>query len=67
MINEPLGLPKGSIRGILVLLIAIAAIVGIYIKADQVQLLITLLTGVTSFYFGGRSDWNKPEPTEGDK
>lgn len=53
--NEPLGLPRGSVRAILALIIVVAAVVGVFVLAAEAAGLLLALAGVvTSFYFKGR-------------
>lgn len=55
--DNPLGLPKGSIRAILaIMLSATACFMGISAGAYEMpEWLMTILTAVVAFYFGNRS------------
>jgi len=53
MTNEPLGLPKGSVRAILALIIAAGAIAGfVMAKPEIANKCLDILTGLIFFYFG---------------
>lgn len=54
MINEPLGLPKGSVRAIIALLIAITFCIGSSMSIAMPDLKIFLAT-IVGFYFGART------------
>ena len=58
--NQPLGLPKGSIRALIVIFVVIGSIFGILIgKPDDSKYFFNLLTSTISLYIGSRLDWNK--------
>lgn len=59
MQNEPLGLPKGSVRAILALLVVVSAIVGQFIVGSVSSELNTLANVALAFYFGTRSNGSK--------
>lgn len=59
----PLGLPKGSVRAILALVIVIAAIAGVFLlPADAAGLLLALAGVVTTAYFGERNREENGDP-----
>ena len=55
MINEPLAIPKGSVRAILAILITGATIGMAFYDKDLFVQLIPLTALVIGFYFGRRS------------
>lgn len=70
--NEPLGLPHGSVRAILALMV-VGATVGAYALSGQVaEGLIGIAGMVIGYYFGTRSgsgpaEPELPEPVAGDE
>ena len=65
MTNEPLGLPKGSIRALLVIIIVAGAVVGIMITNSEISnKFFDLLKMLIPLYFGSRLDWNKEKKEE---
>ena len=65
MQDHPLGLPKGSIRGILVIIIVAGAVAGTMIaKPDISNKFFDLLKMLIPLYFGSRLDWNKEKKEE---
>ena len=58
MINEPLGLPKGSVRAVLAILITLASLVGLYFKPEVSDKIMPALTAVLALYFGGRTNFS---------
>ena len=60
MQNEPLGLPKGSVRAILILAISVGSIIGIIIGPPDVKnRFFDLLKVFIPLYIGSRVNWDK--------
>jgi hypothetical protein len=55
--DEPLGLPKGSVRAIIALFVLSAVIIGVFVRNKGVELLIPIAGMVVGYYFGSRSDF----------
>lgn len=53
--DEPLGLPKGSVRAILALLLVISAVIEKYATGSVSGELNTLASAAVAFYFGNRA------------
>jgi uncharacterized membrane protein YccC len=49
--EQPLWLPRGSVRAILALILVLAAVVGILLKIGDIQILVALIGPVVGFYF----------------
>lgn len=58
--NQPLGLPKGSVRAILALLCVGGGMISMYINAITFEQFIVLSSTVLAFYFGTKKE---PETT----
>ena len=60
MTEHPLGLPQGSIRAILAIVIVIG-IIGAILLGNKIAIekLSPMAFAVITLYFGGRSDWTK--------
>jgi len=57
MTKEPLGLPKGSIRAIIAVLIVVSVIVAIFIgESESVKSLTPIAGMVIGYYFAQRSN-----------
>lgn len=55
MLNEPLGLPKGSIRAILTLVIVVGVLIALFtVKGEIVDKLTPIASMVFGYYFGSR-------------
>lgn len=61
--NEPLGLPHGSVRAILALLIVLATIAYMFVRGTPSTEMMTLSAMVVTWYFVKR-DGDEPAPTE---
>jgi hypothetical protein len=59
MINEPLGLPKGSVRAILILIITIFLFFCFAQSLDIPEQLLDFWIALVSFYFGLRAEFLK--------
>lgn len=56
MTNEPLGLPEGSVRAILALVIVVATVVAMFLgKTGAAGPLSSVAGAVIGFYFGNRT------------
>ncbi len=55
MRNEPLGLPKGSIRAIIALLIVVTTVVAIFVDKEVFSVLFPIAGTIVGYYFGRRS------------
>lgn len=58
---EPLGLPRGSVRAILTLLLVVVSAVGLFVPVvdDTLKQMFVLLTGIAvRDYFASRKDQN---------
>lgn len=61
--DEPLGLPRGSVRAIVTILIVIGAILHSVLNNANIGVLELLAASVVSYYFGSRaSETNGTEP-----
>lgn len=62
MENEPLGLPKRSIRALLtIMLVGLLAVCVFTGNEKGVEAFKYITIGATTFYFGSRVDFNKKE------
>ena len=53
--NEPLGLPKGSVRAIISLMIITGGILSMFFtEADTQNKMLNLVLAVVAFYFGSK-------------
>lgn len=60
MTDQPLGLPKGSIRAILVLLVVVGALIGVYAGGvEQSNKFFDILKVLIPLYIGSRVNWDK--------
>ena len=66
MKDTPLGLPDGSIRAILIILVVIGAMIGIFFvrNPDVNNKFFDILKMLIPLYIGGRMSWNKKEIKE---
>ena len=55
MTNEPLGLPKGSVRGIIAILITITISISALLNIAVNDIFMGLLCTIIGFYFGVRT------------
>lgn len=55
MPNEPLGLPKGSVRAILAIIVTGSCIGGLILRPESGTQILPALTAILAFYFGSRS------------
>lgn len=62
--NQPLFLPKGSIRAILALGMTGWFLACLWHKIVIEPQYITIWAGILGWYFGGRSDFNTKKPEE---
>ena len=62
--NQPLGLPKGSIRAILLLIISIAIITSFFFNIELPNKVIDLWLALVALYFGLRSNFNEEKKNE---
>ncbi|HIG96701.1 TPA: hypothetical protein HA249_07520 [Candidatus Woesearchaeota archaeon] len=54
--DQPLGLPRGSVRAILATLLVIATLVALFLKDQEVsRFLVPLVSVIVGYYFGRRS------------
>jgi len=54
--DQPLGLPKGSVRAILALILVVATLIAIFLKDQEVsRFLVPLVSVIVGYYFGRRS------------
>lgn len=54
--DQPLGLPRGSVRAILSMLIVIGALAALFLKDQETaRVLVPLVSLIVGFYFGRRS------------
>lgn len=67
MLNEPLGLPKGSIRAILALGTVGASIACLVKQIITFEQFITMNTAVFAFYFGTKKEDSKIELSSEEK
>lgn len=58
MKNEPLGLPKGSVRAIFILFFSITIFLFLFFKREIPEQLLDFWIALVSFYFGFRSNFN---------
>ena len=60
MTNEPFGLPKGTARAAIVILVGLGAVLGSLLGSTATaDKFIELLKYVIPFYFGSRVNWDK--------
>ena len=60
--NEPLGLPKGSIRALLTLVLVSLLAVCVFTNNERgIEAFKYITIGATTFYFGSRVDFNKKD------
>jgi len=62
--NQPLGLPKGSIRAILLIIISIAIITSFFFNIELPHQVIDLWLALVALYFGLRSNFNEEKKNE---
>jgi hypothetical protein len=55
MINEPLGIPKGSIRAIIAIIFSIGLVIGLILKLEKVDVLIAITSTIVGYYFSERA------------
>ena len=55
MINEPLGLPKGSVRAIIGLVFTLSVVVAIFIGKPVPEEVFGFIGAIIGFYFGSRA------------
>jgi len=53
--NEPLGMPRGSVRALIALIVVIATFAYFIVNKEFPEPLIGLLSGVVFYYFGSRT------------
>jgi len=64
MINEPLFLPKGSVRAILILGLTAYIIISLYNEKVVHEMVITIWAGMIGWYYGGKLNNNKNKENE---
>lgn len=64
MINQPLFLPKGSIRAILILLLTGFLLASIWYQKEVPLQVIVIWAGAIGWYFGGKIDEAKTKQNE---
>lgn len=64
MINEPLGLPKGSVRAILIIILTFFLFYLYAFKVEFPKQLLDFWIALVSFYFGLRSEFLKQKTNE---
>ena len=57
MVNEPLGLPKGSVRAIISIALVATSIAGLFLRPEASDKIVPVLTAVLAYYFGNRSEF----------
>jgi len=62
--NEPLFLPKGSIRGIIALITTTFVCTALFYKIALPEWFIVTWAGIIGFYFAGRMDFNNKKTEE---
>jgi len=55
MKKYPLGLPKGSVRAILAIVFAVGLVIGLILKLEKIEVLITLASTIVGYYFSERA------------
>lgn len=60
--NEPLGLPRGSVRALLAIVIVGAGVAGMLMGRILPEWFLGILTLVLGLYFGGRSTTDTAPP-----
>ncbi|MFZ2153996.1 MAG: hypothetical protein WAV16_02080 [Candidatus Moraniibacteriota bacterium] len=64
MKNEPLFLPKGSVRAILILLVTGFLLASIWYQKEVPLQVIVIWAGAIGWYFGGKIDDQKTQKNE---
>jgi len=64
MTQEPLGLPKGSIRAILIILLTIFIFAGLFVGYAIPEVVFDFWIAIVALYFGIRAEFTKTKPNE---
>lgn len=59
MLEEPLGLPKGSVRAIIAVGVTVAVVAASFTNQSASEILSPIATLILGYYFGSRSEFNK--------
>lgn len=64
MKNEPLFLPKGSVRAILAIIMTTFVCTALFFSVALPEYIVIIWSGIIGLYFGGRSEFSKTKINE---